>query len=77
MNYQPLSVELGPGILGNIFDGIQVCVTSHHVVFQILTIHLFLISSFNLNFEEVEAIENNCKEIRRCLHSSWCCCPGT
>lgn len=22
---QPLSVELGPGILGNIFDGIQVC----------------------------------------------------
>ena len=24
LNFQPLSVELGPGILGNIFDGIQV-----------------------------------------------------
>lgn len=26
---QPLSVELGPGILGNIFDGIQVCLRSY------------------------------------------------
>jgi vacuolar-type H+-ATPase catalytic subunit A/Vma1 len=25
MCVQPLSVELGPGILENIFDGIQVC----------------------------------------------------
>ena len=29
---QPLSVELGPGILGNIFDGIQVHKCNKHIV---------------------------------------------
>lgn len=37
---QPLSVELGPGILGNIFDGIQVHKCDKHIV--VLTrVHLF------------------------------------
>lgn len=34
--WQPLSVELGPGILGNIFDGIQVCLFSLYAFGRIL-----------------------------------------
>lgn len=45
---QPLSVELGPGILGNIFDGIQVLsykfnsYGSHFYIFSGMTLLIFI-----------------------------------
>lgn len=47
---QPLSVELGPGILGNIFDGIQVCDVSAPSIseLQILPEQFFFLSFVGL-----------------------------
>lgn len=59
---QPLSVELGPGILGNIFDGIQVCLNSI-CIFNMISL---LIYNFTLDLSALSP--SNAFEFYHCRH---------
>jgi hypothetical protein len=55
MCVQPLSVELGPGILENIFDGIQVCLlvfSMECVIWRSLELNIFM--QFEVLFKDMK-----------------------